>query len=140
MRFSDAEDGPVANQGGAGREEFQEGRGKRGNVGPSTGTDPVGEEGSIMDDEVDRTSGGSASTGAGAEAAEGMHATEGRSQGDKSAVTNKAVGREGSSESDRTGSEPMDRTKEHKGSYGGEGGSPRTSSDQRESHGRGGTS
>ena len=34
----------------------------------------------------------------------------------------------------------MDRTREHKGSYGGEGGAPRTSSDQRESHGEGGKS
>ena len=52
--------------------------------------------------------------------------------------TNRATGREGSGERERTASEPMDRTKEHKGSYGGEGGEPRTSSDQRESHGTGG--
>ena len=132
----------MANQSGksgAGREEFQEGKGVKGNVGPSTGTDPRGEEGSIMDDEAGRSS-GSKSTGAGAEAAEGMHATDGRSQKDKSALNNKATGREGSGEQDRNASEPMDRTKEHKGSYGGEGGSPRTSSDQRESHGKGGKS
>jgi hypothetical protein len=67
-----------------------------------------------------------------------MHATDGRSPHDKSGVTNRATGREGSGERERTASEPMDRTKEHKGSYGGEGGEPRTSSDQRESHGKGG--
>jgi hypothetical protein len=131
----------VANQsGGAGREEFQEGAKTKGKYGPSTGTDPVGEEGSILEDDTDRTSASGKSTGAGAEAAEGMHATEGRSQHDKSALTNKATGREGSGESERNASEPMDRTKEHKGSYGGEGGSPRTSSNERESHGKGGNS
>ena len=132
----------MANQSGksgAPREEFQErASGKRAS-GPSSSTDDHGLEGSILEDEG-RTSGGSESTGAGAEAAEGMHAADGRSQHDKSAVTNKATGRAGSGEEERTGSEPMERTKEHKGSYGGEGGKPRTSSDQRERHGQGGKS
>ena len=133
----------MANQsgkGGAAREEFTEGKGAKGNVGPSTGTDARGEEGSIMDDEVRQSSGGATSTGAGAEAAEGMHATGGRNQKDKSSLNTKTTGREGSGETDRNASEPMDRTKEHKGSYGGEGGTPRSSSDQRESHGKGGKS
>jgi hypothetical protein len=144
---SDAEDRPVADQSGksgAAREEFREGAGK---AGPSSSTDSRGLEGSILEEDKDstgassqRTSASAKSTGAGSEAAEGMHATEGRSQADKSALTNRATGREGSGESDRNASEPMDRTKEHKGSYGGEGGSPRTSSDQRESHGKGGGS
>ena len=133
----------MANQsgkGGAGREEFREGSGKS-SAGPSSNTDDRGLEGSILEGDSDRkTSSGSKSTGAGAEASEGMHATDGRSQHDKSALTNKATGREGSGEQDRNASEPLDRTKEHKGSYGGEGGSPRTSSDQRESHGKGGKS
>ena len=128
----------MANQGGksgAPREEFNEGA----NKGPSSRTDDRGLEGSVLEGDAGRTSAGGKSTGAGAEAAEGMHATEGRSQHDKSALTNKATGRSGSGEEERNASEPMDRTKEHKGSYGGEGGTPRTSSDQRESHGKGGT-
>jgi hypothetical protein len=139
----EAEEATVANQsgkGGAGREEFKEGSSTKGSAGPSSSTDDRGLEGSILEGDADRNAAGSKSTGAGAEAAEGMHATEGRSQNDKSALSNKAIGREGSGEQDRNASEPMDRTKEHKGSYGGEGGSPRTSSDQRESHGSGGKS
>ena len=122
-------------KGGAAREEFNEGAGN----GPSSRTDDRGLEGSILEGDEGRTSAGGKSTGAGAEAAEGMHATEGRSQHDKSALTNKATGRSGSGDEERNASEPVDRTKEHKGSYGGEGGVPRTSSDQRESHGQGGT-
>jgi hypothetical protein len=97
----------------------------------------VADQGGKSEENAGRTSASSKSTGAGAEAAEGLHATDGRSPHDKSAVTGKATGREGSGESERNASEPMDRTKEHKGSYGGEGGAPRTSSDQRESHGKG---
>ena len=123
---------------GAGREEFNESQGAKGSSGPSTRTDPEGLEGSILEGDEGRSSAGSKSTGAGAEAAEGMHATDGRGHGDKTALANKATGRAGSCEVDRTGSEPLDRTKEHKGSYGGEGGDPRTSSDQRERHGNSG--
>ena len=126
-------------KGGAAREEFNEGSTKS-TKGPSSQTDDRGLEGSVLEDDASgRTSGGRKSTGAGAEAAEGMHATEGQSQHDKSALTNKATGRAGTGDKERTASEPMDRTKEHKGSYGGEGGAPRTSSDQRESHGGKGT-
>ena len=58
------------------------------------------------------------STGAGAEAAEGMHDTKDA---------------RGANDASRAGSEPLEgRTQEHKPSYGGEGGAPRTSSDQRE--------
>jgi hypothetical protein len=122
-------------QGAAKREDFREASGKGENYpGPSTGTEAGGVEGSIMEGEEGRSSGGKASTGAGSEATEGMHAADGRNQHDKSAVTNKATGRAGSSEIDRNASEPMDRTKEHKGSYGGEGGEPRTSSNEREKH------
>ena len=107
---------------------------------PESEEGPVADQSGKSEDGAGRTSASSKSTGAGAEAAEGIHATDGRSPHDKSAVTNRGTGREGSGESERTASEPMDRTKEHKGSYGGEGGSPRTSSDQRESNGKGGNS
>ena len=128
----------MANQGGKGgaaREEFNEGSSK----GPSSQTDDRGLEGSILEGGNDkRTSAGQKSTGAGAEAAEGMHANEGRDQHDKSALTHKDTGRSGTGDEERNASEPMERTREHKGSYGGEGGSPRSSSDQRESSGEGG--
>jgi len=127
----------MANQsekGGAASEEFREGSSK----GPSSQTDDRGLEGSVLEGDQGSKAAGSKSTGAGAEAAEGMHATKGRSEHDKSALTSKTTGREGSAEEDRKASEPMDRNREHKGSYGGEGGEPRTSSDQRESPGRGG--
>ena len=117
-------------RGSAPREEFRE----QADIRPSTGTDPVGEEGSILEgDEGKRTSASQESTGAGAEATEGMHATKGQSRHDKTALANKPTGRSGSGDEERNASEPMDRTKEHKGSYGGEGGSPRTSSNERES-------
>ena len=115
-------------------------------AGPSTGTagDEGGLEGSILDDEstergtstrdtstrggqqaqgqqqsrVQQASHGDphvGSLGGGGEAVQGMHAA-GRADGG----------------TDRAGSEPLDRSREHKGSYGGEGGSPRTSSNERE--------
>lgn len=60
------------------------------------------------------------STGAGAEAAEGMHSAKGRSQQQKSGVD------ETTSDSDNPGSEPLRHRKSNpKGSYGGEGGKPR---------------
>jgi hypothetical protein len=62
--------------------------------------------------------------GAGAEAAAGLH----QAKGD---ATNEPQG-ERTEGTDRRGSEPIARDREHKGSYGGEGGAPRTSSDQRE--------
>jgi len=73
---------------------------QRDNVEPSGKAGPKGEQGKA--------------TGAGSEAAAGIHATN---QGG-SAV--------------RPGSEPLEERKdEHKSGYGGEGGAPRTSSDQR---------
>ncbi|HLV26046.1 MAG TPA: hypothetical protein VKZ41_07010 [Gemmatimonadales bacterium] len=63
-----------------------------------------------------RDSGG---TGAGAEAAEGIHSANGRSSTDKSGVDTV-------SNSDDAGSEPLRHRKSNpKGSYGGEGGKPR---------------
>ncbi|MDF1505245.1 hypothetical protein [Roseisolibacter sp. H3M3-2] len=78
-----------------------------------------------MADEEKRTRTGS--LGAGAEAAAGEHAAR-PGQGSDDATT----GRGEEDGADRAGSEPLTRDREHKPSYGGEGGRPRTSSDTRE--------
>lgn len=68
---------------------------------------------------------GASGTGAGAEAAQGI----------QSAKQDGGTSPEGAKQQDasRSGSEPLsDRAAEHEGSYGGKGGAPRTSSDQRE--------
>lgn len=79
-----------------------------------------------------------ASTGAGAEAAEGLHGA-----GDTGTKAGKPeIGRNAQDQDSAasSGSEPLrGRTTEHKGGYGGEGGAPRTSSDQREQPGKTGT-
>ena len=76
-------------------------------------------------------------TGMGSEAAEGLHAIGGRPQSSPSSAASRETGRSGSESSvDRSGSEPLGKQQQtHKGSYGGEGGKPRTSSDQREAVG-----
>ena len=120
---------------GAQQEQFREGAGHGdGYPGPSTGAPPSAEEGAIMEsDDSERSSGGKNTTGAGAEAVEGLHAVEGRDQRDKSSVTSKPVGRDAAGGAERAGSEPIEgRTTEHKGGYGGDGGEPKSSSDQRE--------
>lgn len=62
-------------------------------------------------------------TGMGAEGAQGVH----------HAQSTRGTSQESVERSDRAGSEPLaGRGREHKPSYGGEGGEPRTSSDQRE--------
>lgn len=67
-------------------------------------------------------------TGAGAEAAEGLHSTEGRDPHDKSAIESENAG----NNNERSGSEPLQhRDAEHKSGYGGQQGQPKTSSDQR---------
>lgn len=65
---------------------------------------------------------GDGSLGAGNESAVGIHGKQG----------NEAGGARDAQSPDRAGSEPLPRDHEHKGSYGGEGGKPRTSSDTRE--------
>ena len=103
---------------------------------PSSGTDvPVGEEGSILEGEKSRrgtTASDRGNTGAGAEAAEGMHSTKGRSPQERSGVE-RAHGEPGRGEgAGLSGSEPLrHRETEHKSGYGGEGTDPKTSSDQR---------
>jgi hypothetical protein len=105
-------------------------------AGPSTGTGaPNAEEGSILDGEESRrgmTASDRASTGAGAEAAEGIHSTPNRDPQKKSSVEH-AHGEPGRGEgAGLSGSEPLrERETEHKSGYGGEGGQPKTSSDQR---------
>jgi len=67
-------------------------------------------------------------TGAGAEAAEGLHSTDGRDPQDKSGVESTSTGES----AERSGSEPLQhRDAEHKSGYGGEKSQPKTSSDQR---------
>jgi hypothetical protein len=81
------------------------------------------------------------SLGGGAEAAEGVHALQQSDGGDPGdggdrPTTHRSGGSEvspqGASPADQSGSEPLSRTREHAPSYGGAGGAPRTSSDQRE--------
>jgi hypothetical protein len=87
------------------------------------------------------------STGAGAEAAEGIHSADGdRDPSDKSALESEPTGRADSDAArakgsgratggnqEPSGSEPLtDRETEHRSGYGGSAGKPVSSSDQRE--------
>jgi hypothetical protein len=76
-------------------------------------------------------------TGMGSEAAEGIHAVGGRDQSSPSSSASRETGRSKTAGgTDRAGSEPLGRQQQtHKGSYGGEGGEPRSSSDQRQAGG-----
>jgi hypothetical protein len=79
---------------------------------------------------------GSTSTHAGAEAAEGMKAVSGQRGAEPTRSTKGAVSRPAKPAAEKMqhpGSEPLEeRTMEHESGYGGKGGEPRTSSDQRE--------
>jgi hypothetical protein len=103
---------------------------------PSSATNvPNGEEGSILEGEESHrgmSTSDRANSGAGAEAAEGIHSTKGRSQQDRSGVEH-AHGEPGRGEgAGLSGSEPLrHRETEHKSGYGGEHGEPKKSSDQR---------
>jgi hypothetical protein len=74
-------------------------------------------------------------TGAGSEAAEGIHSADGdRDPSEQSALESQPTGRDTGGSRQRSGSEPLvDRETEHRSGYGGSGGQPVTSSDQRES-------
>lgn len=74
------------------------------------------------------------SLGAGAEAAAGLHAAQGTEAPTPEGAENADHRTASAKGDDRAGSEPLARDREHKGSYGGEGGAPRTSSDTREPH------
>jgi hypothetical protein len=80
---------------------------------------------------ADQEKGTGRPTGAGSEASEGIHgAKSDRDQGAKS-----SVGEDRSAANRKKGSEPLDdadRTNEHRSGYGGSGGNPVSSSDQRE--------
>ena len=107
------------------REAAEPGASKKG---PSSSTTKEGLEGAVLN-EID--SGDRQSMGSGAEAARGLHAKQGMDRSTGSGTGEEAGGSpRGGSE--RHGSEPLGREREHKSSYGGEGGAPRTSSDKRE--------
>ena len=74
-------------------------------------------------------------TGAGSEAAEGIHGAKGNR--DEQAGTSVGAGRpSGDPKTGKPGSEPLDKSlaTEHRSGYGGSGGAPVTSSDKREDH------
>jgi hypothetical protein len=79
----------------------------------------------------------STSTHAGAESAEGMKAVSGQRGGEATRSDEGAVPKPSSQPAEtmqHPGSEPLEeRTTEHESGYGGKGGEPRVSSDQRES-------
>lgn len=82
---------------------------------------------------ADQQQGKGRPTGAGSEASEGIHGAQtGRDEGDKSSVP-----KDRTAADPKKGSEPLDegRSNEHRSGYGGSGGSPVTSSDQREQNG-----
>jgi hypothetical protein len=76
-------------------------------------------------------------TGAGAEAVQGMEAVSGQRGGELGESDKNAVRKPTKQSADvmkHPGSEPLEeRTEEHESGYGGKGGQPRVSSDQRES-------
>ena len=77
------------------------------------------------------------STGAGAEAAQGLKAVSGQRGGEPSRSDEGAVkppAKQSADKINHPASEPLQqRTTEHESGYGGKGGEPRVSSDQRES-------
>ena len=95
-------------------------------AGPSTGISEHDLEGSILEGAETRrgTDEGAAGTGMGAEGAQGIHDAQ-QQRG--------TLDHEQREQAGMRGSEPLEgRGSEHKPSYGGEGGVPRISSDQRE--------
>ena len=75
-------------------------------------------------------------TGAGSEASEGMHNARGageRREGDATGLSSQETGRTARDGGQRAGSEPLtEEGKQHRSGYGGAGGKPVTSSDDRE--------
>ena len=94
-------------------------------AGPSTGTSDHDLEGSILDGaDTRRGTDEGQSTGMGAEGAQGIHDAK---------AQRGTLDQDQREQAGMSGSEPLQgRGSEHKPSYGGEGGSPRVSSDQRE--------
>ena len=103
--------------------------------GPSTGADANALEGSIMEeDSGSRGDAAEGATGAGAEAAQGMHtATDANREQQRTGGRPTSTGQRQPGEAGWSGSEPLRETSQpHTSGYGGHGGEPRTSSDQRE--------
>ncbi|MDQ3697820.1 MAG: hypothetical protein M3373_07320 [Gemmatimonadota bacterium] len=102
--------------------------------GPSSRPAKEGLEGAVLSGSGDQ--GTHRTTGAGSEASEGLHAAQqgGRNPSDASSVEQAGTGRStAEGDVDRAGSEPIEgRSHEHESGYGGRGGEPKTSSDQRE--------
>jgi hypothetical protein len=74
-------------------------------------------------------------TGAGSEASEGLHnAQQGteRDEAEATGLAGKDRGRAARDGEDRAGSEPLTEDEQHRSGYGGAGGRPVTSSDERE--------
>ena len=69
---------------------------------------------------------GTPSLGAGAEATAGVHAQHGDADGGAQQAENADARPASGKNTDRSGSEPMARDREHKPGYGGEGGKPRS--------------
>ena len=103
--------------------------------GPSTGSDENALEGSIMEeDSSGRRDAGEGASGAGSEAAQGIHAaaSDNREQ-QRTGGRTMSTGQRQPGEAGWSGSEPLEQTSQpHTSGYGGQGGEPRTSSDQRE--------
>lgn len=126
-------------QSGKSREGFGDGQGTRvgkPDAGRSDEGGRLGAEGSAAkggDRGVSRGAdavSGNKSTGAGAEATEGVHGMDERKPSEKSGAANRENAR--GTETD-AGSEPLEgRNREHRSGYGGAGGQPVESSDQRE--------
>jgi hypothetical protein len=107
--------------------------GTSGYPGPSTGPTDKGIEGSIMEDSSGRGDAGEGATGAGAEAAQGVHAASGGREQERAGINTTTTGQPQPGQPGWSGSEPLEGTSQpHTSGYGGEGGRPRTSSDQRE--------
>ena len=93
---------------------------------PTTANEPVREA-------VRTVSANHTPTGAGSEAAEGIHSSGIRFRGERSGLDSRDTGRSFRVGADRSGSEPLvERDWVHESGYGGKGGASRTSSDQRE--------
>ena len=90
-------------------------------TGPSSQTTKEGLEGAVFEGE------GTGNTGAGGEAAQGIYDAQGSGTG-----RGTAGGSLGGADRHDGPESLADRQQEHKSGYGGEGGAPRTSSDQRE--------
>ena len=103
---------------------------QRANAAPGTGTGSDNRD--AEKGGRDTTASDRANTGAGAESAEGIHSVKARDESERSGVEH-AHGEPGRGEgAGLSGSEPLrHRDAEHKSGYGGDGGTPKTSSHDR---------